>query len=182
MPVIHITSNELGPRGNRIRELLRPLASQPGGPAWKPKASQYSYIIGTHDGSPTHSNHREWRFATFVPGLRATYFELWRRVDEESWCLEQAYLNVFRTDPATREESEFLSLHCDPNESDDAPHATYKKGPHLHIQAADDPIPHAHIALNIGHLEAVLNSVDSISEAIRLAVLMLKEEVLDAMQ
>ena len=181
MPVIQITSNELGPRGERIRELLRPLARQPGGPAWQPKTTQYNYIIGTHDGSPTHSNHREWRFATFVPNLRATYFELWKRVDEESWCLEQAYLNMFRTDLATREESKFLSLHCDPNESDDAPHAIYKRGPHLHIQAADEPFPHAHIALTGGRLDVVLSSVDSLSEVIEWAVRMLKEEVLDAM-
>lgn len=55
----------------------------------------------------------------------------------------------------------------------------YKKGPHLHIKAADDPLPHAHFALNLGHLEAVLLSIGSLSEAMRDGILMLKEEVLD---
>ena len=177
MPFIQVTSKELGARGQYVRELLRPLTRRMDGPAWQRKTTQYTWIIGTHDGAPPHSSPQEWRFATFVPDLRATYFELWRRVDEESWCLHQAYLNIFRTDPAMREESKFLSLHCDPNESDDAPHATYKKGPHLHIQAADDPFPHAHIALTGKHLDMVLSSVDSLSEAIEWAVRMIKEEV-----
>lgn len=55
----------------------------------------------------------------------------------------------------------------------------YKKGPHLHIKAADDPLPHAHFALNLGHLDAVLISIETLSEAMRDGILMLKEEVLD---
>lgn len=55
----------------------------------------------------------------------------------------------------------------------------YKKGPHLHIKAAVDPLPHAHFALNLGHLNDVLTSVESLSEAMKDGILMLKEEVLD---
>lgn len=55
----------------------------------------------------------------------------------------------------------------------------YKKGPHLHIKAAEAPLPHAHFALNLGHLDAVLESVESLSEAIEYEIIMLKEEVLD---
>lgn len=182
MPVIQITSEDLWSRGQHVRELLRPLSKQTDGPAWRPtKRAPYNYVIGTHDGSPSSSNYRDWRFGTFVPGLRAMYFELWKRVDEESWCLDRAYLNIFQTDPTTRTESKFLSLHCDPNEPDDAPHAIYKRGPHLHIQAANDPFPHAHIALTGKHLETILSSLDSLFKAIEWAVYMLKEEVFDAM-
>lgn len=180
MPVIQITSEELRARGRHIRELLRPLSKQPDGPAWEPKTTQYNYVIGTHDGSPSSSNHQDWRFATFVPGLRANYFELWKRIDE-FWYLDRAYLNIFQTDPIARTEKKFLSLHCDPNEPDDAPHAIYKRGPHLHIQAASDPFPHAHIALTGEHLDVVLNSFDSLFKAMEWAVYMLKEQVLDVM-
>ena len=181
MPVIQVTSEELGARGQHVRKLLRPLSKRPDGPAWRPKTTQYNYVIGTHDGSPSSSSHQDWRFATFVPGLRAMYFELWKRVDDESWCLDRAYLNIFQTDPTTRTESKFLSLHCDPNEPDDAPHAIYKRGPHLHIQAANDPFPHAHITLTGEHLGDILSSFDSLFRAIEWAVRMLKEEVFDAM-
>lgn len=99
--------------------------------------------------------------------------------DHDQWYLDRAYLTIFRTDPTTRAEVEFLCLHCDPNESDNADHGIYKQGPHLHIRAAEDPIPHAHIALNRGHLEDVLTSAHNLSEAMELGVLMIKEEVLD---
>jgi len=181
MPVIQIASEELRARGRHVRELLRPISKQSGGPAWKLTGrSSYQCVIGTHDGSPS-SSHQDGRFATFVPGLRANYFELWRRVGEESWYLDRAYLNIFQTDLIARTEKKFLSLHCDPNELDDAPHAIYKKGPHLHIQAANAPFPHAHIALTGEHLDVVLGSFDSLFKAMEWAVYMLKEQVLDAM-
>jgi hypothetical protein len=110
------------------------------------------------------------------------YFELWKRIDEDLWFLDRAYLNMYKTDPATRQESKFLSLHCDPNEPDEAPHAIYKKGPHLHVQAADDPFPDAHIALAGRDLGPVLSSVDSLSRAIGWAVCMLRDEVLNPLR
>jgi hypothetical protein len=180
VPVIQITSEALGSRGQNVQKLLRPISKQPGGPAWEPKSNQNRYLIGTHDGSPPASSHQDWRFATFVPNLRANYFEVWKRF-EELWYLDRAYLNIFQTDPTTRIEKKFLSLHCDPNEPDDALHAIYKKGPHLHIQAADVPFPHAHIALSGEHLDTVLGSFDSLFKAMEWAVRMLKEQILDAM-
>lgn len=57
-----------------------------------------------------------------------------------------------------------------------------QEGPHLHIQVATDPIPHAHIALHGGYLKDVLSTIDSLSRAISRVVLMLKNEVLDVME
>jgi len=65
------------------------------------------------------------------------------------------------------------------DKSDKLEKEKYKKGPHLHIKAADNPIPHAHFALNLGHLDAVLETIESLSEAMSYGLLMLKEEVLD---
>lgn len=179
MPLIQIKTCELNSRGNQIRHLLEPLSRLKEGPACQLISTQGVYIIGAHDGSPSKSHYRDWRFPTFVPYFRGMYFECWKKYNDEFGYLDRAYLTIFRINPSTREEVEFLCLHCDPNEPDNADHALYKQGPHLHIQAADDPIPHAHIALNRGHLEEVLNSVDSLSEAISWAVLMLKQEILD---
>lgn len=181
MAAILLNWRQLRSRGSRIRKILQPIARQKGGPAWQPKQSPGNYIIGTHDGSPPQSDHREWRFATVVNNFRACYFEVWRHHSAASLYLYRAYLSIFQTDIGPLTEREFLCLHCDPNESERSEHAIYKKGPHLHIQAADPPIPHAHIALNRCHLEQVLSSEDSLTEAFGLAVIMLKEEILDAM-
>ena len=51
----------------------------------------------------------------------------------------------------------------------------------MHIKCADQPIPHAHIALNMWHLHEVLGDVDALSKAIALAIVMLKDEVLARM-
>ena len=182
MCVIQISPFELGKRGQKIRHLLQPLSKQPVGPAWKTISRSGQYIIGVHDGSPPQSDFTEWRFATLVHNLQGAYYEIWIRLSDESWYLRQAYLSMHRTDRTSASNTvKFIALHCDPNEPDEASHAIYKKGPHLHIQAADDPIPRAHIALCVGHLNDVLSSVDYLSEAMGLAVRMLREEVLDIM-
>lgn len=183
MSIIQIDFKDLQSRGEKIRELLNPLVRHPSAPAWKLIATPPSYIIGVHDGSPVQPHYRDWRFATFINDYRGMYFELWKRLDSFKYNLETACLSIYQTiDSHTQEEREFLSLHCDPTVSNDAPHAIYKRGPHLHIKTADDPIPRAHIALNRCHLDDILSSIQFLSEAIGHAIKMLKEEILEVMQ
>lgn len=183
MPIIQCSSAELRSRGKQIQELLQPLTGRPIGPAWDYKKSRFRWIIAMHDGAPSTTSHQDWRFATSVSNLRANYFEVWRAADGDYWHLYQAYLNIFQRirEQTTYAERKFLSLHCDPNEPDEADHAEYKREPHLHIQAADEPFPHAHIVLTGGHSDLVLISIDSLSEAMEWAVLMLRDEVLNAL-
>lgn len=176
--LIQITPEDLANRGEDIRRLLRPLARVHDGPAWQQRTYIGAYVIGTHDGSPSSSDYRDWRFATFVHAYRAMYFELWR-LELRKWYLDRAYLSLFRTEQETRLETEMISLHCDPNEPPSR-HSPYKIGPHLHIKVAEHPIPLAHIALNKCHLPEVLSSPQALSIAMSEAVLMLKEQFLDA--
>ena len=180
MPLIQATVEEVTSRGQKIRGLLKPLTpTNSKGPAWKLKRGLQSYIIGTHDGSITTTDYRDWRFSTFVPKTYASYFEKWDQISTDQFCLNRAYLSVFQRDIPTRDEKELLCLHCDPNEPDNEQNAIYKKGPHLHVVAAVDPIPRAHIPLNMVHLDKVLSSIDNLSEAIESAVVMLKHEILN---
>jgi hypothetical protein len=184
MPIIQVKMEELEHRGEYVRQLLKPIAKRSSGPAWQRKSSVGEFIIGTHDGSPIRSDYRDWRFTSVVHNFQAMYFEIWRRSEvkeKEYWYLYRAYLSIYQIDRGQQKETEFLCLHCDPNEADNAPHAIYKRGPHLHINVANHPIPHAHIALNRCHLEEVLNSVNSLTEALKLAIQMLKDEILDAL-
>jgi len=179
VPVVRLASSEIGQRGERVRKLLSTLSSTAGGPAWQPVAGQGFYIIGAHDGSPPSSEFLQWRFATIAPGFRASYHERWTEQARRSFVLERAYLTIFKVDRADRTETEFVCLHCDPSEPDNAAHAIYKQGPHLHVMVAESPVPHAHIALNRGHLEAVLQSAASLSSALEQSLLMLRKEILD---
>jgi hypothetical protein len=205
MHVIRIHISELQSRGNRIREILEPISNRRA-TAWKPISSSRRWIIGVHEGAPPVSDYRGWRFSTILPGFLAQYFEWWLRSDEdgqEYWYLDRAYLNIYQFDKITGGETKFLCLHCDPNlidtdsRDDDeeeglesnvqqpSSHVEYKKIPHIHIKqgAAKAPFPtKAHITLNIGYSEQVLYSIESLSEAMELAVLMLREEVFDRMR
>ncbi len=180
MPIIRATTVEVFSRGKEIRRLLRPIASTySNGPAWAHKPVGQSIIIGTHDGSSITSDYRDWRFSTFVPKTRASYFEKWDRFDDDLFFLNRAYLHIYLYDTTTSYENELILLHCDPNEAGDTNKTTYKKGPHLHIVAAEYPIPKAHIPLNMIHIHAILNSAQNLLDAMAAAVVLIKEEVLD---
>jgi hypothetical protein len=199
MHPVKMSIEDLQSRGNDVRQMLIPIAAgKQGGPAWQPCSGSSEFVIGVHDGSPSGSDYRSWTFATVRADMRAQYFERWLKFEErgrELWYLERAYLNIFKVDLASRELIEFLCLHCDPVATADETlketspekytkllkQAYYKKHPHLHVSTADAPFPHAHIALQVGYIDQILASVDSLSEAIRHAVQMIRDEVFDAM-
>jgi hypothetical protein len=120
--------------------------------------------------------------------MHGSYQERWCPVNEKRkrYYLERAYLHLYLTTQIEGEamEKELLLLHCDPNETDepvDWPglrHSKYKRGPHLHISTAQQPIPHSHFALNACHLDSVLSSVESLTKAMEVAVQMLEDQVL----
>lgn len=60
-------------------------------------------------------------------------------------------------------------------------HATYKRGPHIHVSAAQQPLPHSHLALNAMHIDDVLKSIDSLDTAVRSGVVLLRDQVLDVL-
>lgn len=185
MPVIQASLQDLARRGHEIQRLLRPISKVDTGPAYQHKASTTTFRIATHNGSPPTSDYRAWRFDTVVPGYQGNYFEIWQQLSEERrelWCLHKAYLTIHEiVDRHARAEKEFLCLHCDPNESDGQPHADYKKGPHLHISVAPEPLCRAHIALDGGYLTNILQSVESLTNALQWAIYMLRQEIFDAL-
>ena len=183
MPTIMLSSEAFYHRGQLISDLLRPISRMTSGPAYAIRPSSNRAVIGTHDGSPPTSGYRDWRFATGYSGMSCRYFEIWLPEDMrvQRWYLHNAYLTIFRRQGPQSDESELLSLHCDPDELDDQDDSRgiYKRGPHLHIKAADEPIPKSHLALTIGHLSQVLSSPDDLTEALGWSIQMVKDEILD---
>lgn len=195
MPQIQLLSQDLPSRGSEIQQILIPVAKQKGGPAWGRRVGSTEFIIGTHDGSPPTSDYRHWTFATFRRDFRAQYFERWLKFvedNDEGWYLERAYLNIYRYD-VSRDGREYICLHTDPDCVPDksiekrdpilyrklVKQAPYKRLPHIHVVAAEQPLPHAHIALNVGFFDEVLDSVESLSRALKQGVQLLRDEVLE---
>jgi len=112
-----------------------------------------------------------------TPGFWANYYEIWSLFDERQrrFCLEKAYLTIYKDD------SEFLCLHCDPNftQINTTGKAIYKKGPHLHVECAEKPMPRAHLALTGMYLNKTLKSADSLTQALQWSIKMIRDEVLD---
>ena len=175
--------DKLQTRRQRVPDMLSPITdSRRVGSSFNLQGDEI--LIGVHSGGKPDIGVRDWRFTTRVRKIRGSYWERWVPTTEKrkSYYLSQAYLQLYLRETSADDESELMALHCDPNEPDDSgllAHAVYKRGPHLHIRSAAEPLPHAHFALNAGHLAEVLKSVESLTGAVQLGINMIRDQVLD---
>lgn len=135
-------------------------------------------ILAVSDIFETGSDYRDWRFKTKVENFNAMYYERWLPYEKNIYYLDRTYFHLYKIDYVSTSSQEFICLHCDANEPDNAEHALFKQSPHLHFSFADQPIPHSHIALNNGNLSAILTSIETLHRALKLAVDMIYTEIL----
>ena len=181
--VCEIDVDRLHTRGQAICAMLVPLAGQT-----RLISGMVSHrsglMIGVHSGSRLDNDATAWRFRTVVDGIRGGYYERWIAVDErrQRYYIDRVYLHLYRRRHFESEETEVMALHCDPNEPEDSgllKHSAYKRGPHIHVTAAQQPFPHSHLALNVAQLDDVLKSIESLDGAVRSGVMLLRDQVLD---
>lgn len=91
--------------------------------------------------------------------------------------MERAYFSLRRIISPLAKVEEILCIHSDPLCCDAEPVGSYKRGPHLHVSIAQAPIPDAHFPLALGHLQHVLESCDALSQAMALAIRVVRDEV-----
>jgi hypothetical protein len=173
----------LSARGQEICQMLTPLAGQIR-LAYAVVSYRSEVMIGVHSGKRPEFGVTDWRFSTMVRGIRGGYHERWIAVDEkrQRFYIERAYLHLYRRRADESDEIEILALHCDPNEPEDSgvlKHAVYKRGPHIHVTASEQPFPHSHIALNATEIDDVLSSINSLHSAVTAGVVLLRDQVLD---
>jgi len=166
-------------RGRSVASLLKPLASNNrvnvdlADGAW-----HGGKALGAFDASKPRSDPREWLFRTFVSDIRCNYFELWKPTTAaDSFTIDRAYLSVFRV-VAPAGKDYLLCLHCDPHDPSPNPLGRWKRGPHLHVEKAEDPLPKCHIPLNYGHLDQVLASMEALMTALGDAINLIARDVL----
>ena len=140
-----------------------------------------NYIIGAFDGSKPSNEYRNWRFRSNRADFKCMYFEEWRPEDatRKQWFLQQICFSLFRIVNHTKLPQEILAIHCEPMEPNDRKHLLYKRGLHLHVTLATQPIPHAHFALNNGYLAQVMTSIETLSEALKVALIMVSDQVIN---
>ena len=117
--------------------------------------------------------YREESFRTSVNSLRGRYFELWKVAKGETLELDRAYFTLLRVKNGLSDFKEVLCLHSDPGDEEEL-----KKGPHLHVSCAEDPIPHCHFPLDLGSLQSVLKDCESLTTAMERAIGVVARDVL----
>ena len=137
-----------------------------------------SLIFGISDGHQNGSDYTAWRFQTLSVNLKANYHEVWASSGKDRYYLVRSYFHLYRFDG--EQEKEYILLHCDASEPDDAPHSIYKQSPHLHIECAEHPVPKAHFALYNGRVGQVLKNIINFDAALNETILMFKSQVLEA--
>lgn len=162
-----------------VSRLLRPLRknNSPVGCDFDNSAIGGGRVLAAHDGPiAAGGNYRLWFFRTSVDIVRAQYFEVWLEVGGATkFELHRAYLHLFRVGVPASELREVVALHADPAENN-----LYKKGPHIHVTRAEDPLPHCHFALNLDRVAEVTSTIESLDSALQSAIRLVADEVLGA--
>lgn len=166
-------------RGSQIVDLLKTVANKGNKIVCNNRSiGGRSFIIAVSDTTETGTDFSTWRFKTYIPQFHAMYYESWIPFEDEIYFLQRAYFHLYKTKQYKLEEEEYILLHCDVSEPDDSNHSKYKQSPHLHIKSAEQPLPHAHIALNNCDLQFTLSSLDNLNNALRKSIEMIDDQVL----
>lgn len=178
---IKLPERDLLRRPSIIRSLLAELrTTAAGSPAcnFYRGAESHRKVLAAHEGGVSTDHYRNWMFRTGAKGLWAQYFEIWAPAStrQASWSLHAAYLTILELD--RNSSVEVLAVHCDPTDTGAEPQGSFKRGPHLHVKCAREPIPKSHFPFNYGHLDQVLRDCDTLTKALEDALLVVKTEVL----
>lgn len=142
--------------------------------------------FAAHSGGVDPKSHfSQWRFRTVSRDVECQYYELWKSLGQDRLMfLDRAYLHLYRIDRDAKRSAQMLCLHTDPNDNvEDTRLRRYKRGLHLHVNEAADPIPKCHLSVIVSHLgdhlEQILSSVENLTTAMQDAVDMIRYELIE---
>jgi hypothetical protein len=179
MSYVVINDQELIKRGNVIRRFLRPIANEKE-VACSAVGVAAGRILAAHDGLRMARQYRDWRFRTTFRDIQCQYFELWNALTSgRRWALDRAYLHLFLIDRETREETELIAVHADPNNTDADPLQTIRRGPHLHVKKLESWLQRAHFSLTVGYVDRAVASAAELTRVVAETVELVGCEVID---
>lgn len=175
MASITLPESELRKRSNTLHKLFTPLRGK-----WPRVAIRFSggspggtiTLVATDEKAGV-LLHRGDSFRTSTQVLRCRYYEQWQVSTHSTFRLYRAYFTLLEVVRAAREYDELLCIHTDPADNSDL-----KRGPHLHVSCAPDPMQRCHFPLEFGFLEVVLKDCDSLTIAMQRAINVVARDVL----
>jgi hypothetical protein len=129
---------------------------------------------GVQSGTPN-----DWDFATIAERVYCRYAEVWvpKPVRSDQLELHGLALSLFEVRRGDAPKP-ILAVHAELALNTDDNRSRLKRGPHLHVDWAPDPIPHCHFALNLANLNNVVSSKRALGAALTNLVYLLREDVL----
>lgn len=152
------------------------------------------------------TNNSGWQLNTTLANYVAGYFEEWKKTgsgkgENEVWELDKAYFSLYKLNSYKQSLDEIIFLHCwesfKPDEAERGKNRKgydkqviqekYQRSIHLHLKFLnlyDNNIEHkclnkSHLAITLGRDTYEFNSIDNMDKAMKQAIKMVKEEVLD---
>ena len=181
--MISLSIQDLKSRGLQVAQILNPLVESENGPKWDFRSKTSQVTIIAHGGKSSRlyrSRVKDSKFQTACRDCVAGYMEVWRRSSEDDriYLLALAYLDISVRNENTKGFDEIICLHADPDANEDDESYLYKRGPHIHVSAATDPIPKSHIALELSNNDQILTSLDYFNTVFARSVTMIRDEIL----
>lgn len=182
MAGVGIPMSELTRRAQEVGKLLRPFSG--GRPI--PCTVYNSQVrcglvpgkaIAAHSGNVTNTPYRDWLFPTLCPSLVCRYHELWRLGKKNRLILHQANLTLLKRNSETHGLDGILCVHCEPLLAGSQHTDNYKRGPHLHVTNAQDPIPGCHFLLTVVGANDRFSSMRKLNKALISAFSLIANEV-----
>lgn len=168
-------------RNGSIKDTLKKIACSPKAINVQLLSMSSKLIFAASDVFEKGRDFKNWRFRTHADEYNCSYYEIWDQHSDSEYNLNKAYFHVYCTNQEfcrSFPKGEYLLLHCDPIE-DDPNHGIYKKNPHLHIKTAKQPLPHAHIALNLYSADKIYSSIADFEKTIDQLIEMLSRQIID---
>jgi hypothetical protein len=171
MRELFLTEADLEDRRKNLAGRLKPY--MPGAPfigADFYPVGLYKKAIAIHGGRHKDLPYQNWRVSLSEQQVSVCYYEIWeyQKVKHRGICyvLNRAYLHLYLLHPSENEK-DLIFLQCDPQEPEGTEHYRFKVAPHVHFEIAGHPWKIAHIPLCDGCQDKVLQSVDTLDEALK---------------
>jgi hypothetical protein len=175
MPSLTLSTKSLRERSDKLHELFIPLRGS------KPRVAIRSATdsprgmtaLVAMDEKAGAVRYLSESFRSSAPALRCSYYELWRGPAGDDWALNRAYFTLLGVAPPARHYDALLCIHADPADDNDL-----KRGPHLHVSCAPDPLHRCHFPLEFGFLDKILRDCGSLTDAMKRAIDIVARDVL----
>ena len=183
MPLVICNHEEL--RRQRSEDIRRRLDQVSDGRVYvAPQPTSNDYFLTANYGQQVTSRRRDWSFPSIVDAIRCKYGEHWISVDstDQEFRLRSVYFQLLQHRGADENPKEIIAFHWHPMNLPEESEYGFKDRPHLHLQAAPDPLPKSHLGVALAVSTDNQGTVQYLDRLLDETIEMISAEVLDRLE